>query len=58
MAKQYTIKCVYCGKVEKFIDTKAITHAKWKILNWNIATNEPVCLCDKCEYKPVGYGKK
>lgn len=54
MADRYKIKCVECGKVETFMDEKAIKYAHWKIIAWNVGANEPICLCDKCEYKSVG----
>lgn len=53
MTKRLKIKCVECNKSELFEDEVDIRHAKWKILAWNVATGDPVCLCDKCEYKPI-----
>lgn len=40
--------------MELFGDAKDIIYAKWKIIGWNMGANEPICLCDKCEYKPIG----
>lgn len=47
----WTIKCDLCGAQQKFKDEKDIRYAKWKILAWIVNTGEPLCLCDKCEYK-------
>jgi hypothetical protein len=52
MADKYKIKCITCGKIESFLDIKSISHAHWTIFAWNVGENEPICICDKCEYIP------
>lgn len=54
MPKKDKIKCVQCGAVEFFEDEVDIRYSKWIILAWNVGTGDPVCLCSKCEWKPVG----
>jgi len=50
MAAKWKIPCIICGKKECFNDPEDITFAKWKILGWDIGSNTPVCVCNKCEY--------
>lgn len=54
MTKRFKCKCVVCNKSEMFEDEVDIRHSKWKILAWNVATGEPICLCSECEWKPIG----
>lgn len=54
MTSKYHIKCIVCDKKENFDDEQDIRIHKWKIVGWNIKDCEPICLCDKCEYQPVG----
>ena len=55
---EYETKCFVCGKVEEFLDAKAIAQAYWTILCWDVASNTPTCVCNKCEYNPTGKSKK
>lgn len=50
MVKKWTVECVGCGKKDNFGNEKDIVQLRWKILGWNIGTNTPICVCDKCEY--------
>ena len=52
MEQKWKIECVMCKRKESFGDAKDIIYAHWKILAWNIGSAEPICECDKCEYKP------
>ena len=54
MIKRLKCKCIECNKSDTFEDDVDIRRTKWTILAWNVATGEPICLCDKCEWKPVG----
>ena len=50
MAIRWMLECITCGKKESFNDSKDISHAKWSIIAWNVKSNEPKCVCDKCDY--------
>ena len=52
MVAKHHCQCVVCNKKENFEDAKGITFNKWKILAWSVGKNEPIVVCDKCEYKP------
>jgi len=51
MAKKWTIVCEVCGKKSSFMDSKDVAQAHWKIIAWNVATGEPRCTCEKCDYR-------
>ena len=51
-------KCQVCGKKESFDDTHDISHAKWKVIAWDVKTAEPACVCNECEYPPEKKEKK
>lgn len=55
MPKRWTLECMECGKKENFVDVQDISHSHWKIIAWNVKENEPVLVCNKCEY---GQSKK
>lgn len=54
MANKYHLGCMICGKKEQFIDAKDIQVSKWRIMAWNVKTADPIVMCNKCEYQPVG----
>lgn len=53
MSKKIKTVCSECEKIDSFIDIQDIRSAGWRITGWNINENEPICLCNKCEFRGV-----